>query len=811
MGTDDGVDLLLSGNSDEEKKLHFPIAKRIVERLGSLPLAIDQAAAYIRYQRLPLHRLGEFITTYELKRKKILSYTPNNFWEYGMMQIHNEEEQNKAINAFTTWEMSLEQLRDGNIWREEMTHVLTLSAFFNPAKVEAWLFGYYLEAVGEKVKWLCVFSANEDSEEENEEETNSGSNDEWNGEIDQELKDEDDEILDEHQRSKLEGTDQVNSTSDEDDDIGVSTVATDNKMKLWRRRSRYRWDGDQFWDTISKYHALSLVQSIGKDTDAAFFSLHPLIRDWLQLRETKISRQRFVRESLEIVAVNAEAVMAAAASDGCDYSVDIDISLLAHTGICRKNDERFVSTRYQLGNDLENCHVASSLARYYRYFDDRKISEQLLIRIQNTQMRMLGLENDSTLADIDNIPALREDQGKHTEADHLSCHETSAWQREPMRNEDLELLTTMCNLAYTLYAQEKYDETYRIHSKALKLNEKMLEKTYMHTLHGVNDRTLKMKYQGILDEAEKTHFQILQLRQKMFDREHSDLLYSRNSFAVPYDNDAIKIYRQALLYTFVALGKRHPTTLMVMNDLAVSLDSEDEFEEAEEIHHQTLRLRAEVLGTKHPDTLKSMDRLTELRSRQANQEAENMHRQALHFDEKVLGNTHVDTLTSMHNLALILHDQGKSEEASKWFYETLYLRQQVLGEKHPSTLGSMHNLALVLPQPEAEEMLRETIRLSEEVLGERHPYTLLSLHNLALERPDDEAEDMLRQLVQKEEEVLGKQHPQTLLSLEDLAHCVWRQDRHAEVEVIDREVLRRKDHYDVTSNIRWAKSRSWYH
>jgi hypothetical protein len=43
-------------------------------------------------------------------------------------------------------------------------------------------------------------------------------------------------------------------------------------------------------------------------------------------------------------------------------------------------------------------------------------------------------------------------------------------------------------------------------------------------------------------------------------------------------------------------------------------------------------------------------------------EAEGMHRQTLDLMEKVLGREHLSTLTSMNNLAVVLDGQGKSLE-----------------------------------------------------------------------------------------------------------------------------------------------------
>jgi tetratricopeptide (TPR) repeat protein len=77
-------------------------------------------------------------------------------------------------------------------------------------------------------------------------------------------------------------------------------------------------------------------------------------------------------------------------------------------------------------------------------------------------------------------------------------------------------------------------------------------------------------------------------------------------------------------------------------------------------------------------------------------EAETMHRQTLAMKEKVLGKEHPDTLTTMNNLALVLNKQGKYEEAETMYRQTLAMKEKALGKEHPSTLLSVYCLAQAL-------------------------------------------------------------------------------------------------------------------
>ena len=235
------------------------------------------------------------------------------------------------------------------------------------------------------------------------------------------------------------------------------------------------------------------------------------------------------------------------------------------------------------------------------------------------------------------------------------------------------------------------------------------------------------------------------------------------------------------------LGVEHPNTLTSMNNLALVLNRQGKYEEAEEIHRQTLALRETVLGKEHPNTLGSMNNLALVLNRQGKyEEAEEIHRQTLALKETVLGKEHPDTLTSMNNLALVLNRQGKYEEAEEIYRQTLVLMETVLGKEHPDTLGSMNNLANVLDSQgkyeEAEEMHRQELALCETVLGKEHPDTLTSMNNLALVLDNqgkyEEAEEMHRQTLALCETVLGKEHPDTLTSMNHLANIVGRRASH---------------------------------
>jgi tetratricopeptide (TPR) repeat protein len=237
-------------------------------------------------------------------------------------------------------------------------------------------------------------------------------------------------------------------------------------------------------------------------------------------------------------------------------------------------------------------------------------------------------------------------------------------------------------------------------------------------------------------------------------------------------------------------------------DVAESHSILGKYQEAEQMHRQTLELKKKVLGKEHPYIFNSMYNLAiALKDQGKYEEAEQTHRRALEGYKKVLGKEHPGTLDSMDNLAVVLRRQGKYEEAEQVHRQTLELREKVLSKEHPNTLNSMNNFASVLDSQgkyeEAEQMHRRALEGYKKVLGKEHPNTLSGMNNLALvlgrQGKYEEAEQMHRQVLEGYKKVLGKEHSDTLISMNNLSIARRSTRRRSEFAL----VLKDEDRHEV--------------
>jgi predicted RNA binding protein with dsRBD fold (UPF0201 family) len=172
----------------------------------------------------------------------------------------------------------------------------------------------------------------------------------------------------------------------------------------------------------------------------------------------------------------------------------------------------------------------------------------------------------------------------------------------------------------------------------------------------------------------------------------ADYDYQRGVFP-----SACELQEQVLAGRREVLGERHPDTLRAMGNLAETLRGQGELDAARELQEQVLAGRREVLDERHPDTLTAMGNLAEtLRGQGDLDAARELQDQVLAGLREVLDERHPDTLRAMDNLAETLRGQGELDVPRELQEQVLAGLREVLGERHPDTLTAMNNLAETL-------------------------------------------------------------------------------------------------------------------
>jgi tetratricopeptide (TPR) repeat protein len=413
-------------------------------------------------------------------------------------------------------------------------------------------------------------------------------------------------------------------------------------------------------------------------------------------------------------------------------------------------------------------------------------AELLWRRALEARERVLGAEHPSTLMSANNLALLLESKGEYAGAERLYRHALEACDRVLGDAEHPDTLTLVNNLAGLLERKGEYAEAEPLWRRALKARERVLGAEHPDTLTLVNNLAGLLERKGEYAEAESLYRRALEVRERVLGAEHPDTLTLVNNLAFLLKSkgeyaEAERLWRRALEVRERVLGADHPNTLTSVNNLALSLAIKGEYAEAEPLYRRALRAWERVLGAEHPNTLTSVNDLALLLMNKGQYaEAEPLHRRALGAWERVLGAEHPNTLTSVNNLAGLLASKGEYAEAERLWRRALEVRERVLGAEHPDTLTLVNNLAVLLKKKgeyaDAEPLYRRALEATERVLGAEHPDTLGSVNNLAmlLESKGDyaDAEPLYRRALEGLEKSLGPSHPNTKTIRENHARCV---------------------------------------
>lgn len=263
-------------------------------------------------------------------------------------------------------------------------------------------------------------------------------------------------------------------------------------------------------------------------------------------------------------------------------------------------------------------------------------------------------------------------------------------------------------------------------------------------------------------------------------------------------NEAEMFCREVMEFRTAVLGTEHPDTLKSIGKLALVYHAQSLFSEAKALGLRAMEGQKRILGEEDPETLSTMSHLAMTYSDLSQwKEAEELELQTMKLRKRVLGIEHPDTLVGMSNLVYLYNCQGWWEQAENLGKQAITARKKVLGVEHPDTLLSIGNLAHTYNNQgryqEAEELLVQVMNIRIKVLGKDHPHTLSGMSNLAVSYHNqsrwDEAEAMQSQVVAARKAILGPEHFSTLTSMAHLSLTYHSQGRRQEAEDLGLQVM----------------------
>jgi len=625
MTSDEGVLLLLRGHAEQDIERHKEGWSKVVRRLGGLALALDQTAAYLRYKKISIEAWKDFLTTYEAHRNWVHQNMPRDFWEFTRTQAQGLEEQNMAISAFTTWEMLLQEVESTNRQRKTyVDHFLTLSAYFEPTHIGESIFRRRWESGYQPPEWMNIFT------------TTTAAADRTVSP---------DDGLSNSNALRIGNLENVVS------DNALSNGKTGQLNQLSQQGRK--WDHIRFLDLIRQlHHELSLLHGIMNiESESSSFSLHPLIRDWVQVRETEEQRQSYTSEAIGFIyssvtaCINAsipaelKSLVVAHLDAGIDAPIPAEQQRLvvANLDACIWNDNKFTRQEYRLGHHVSSCYLVRSFSTFYISSGCRAAAQGLLSAIVETEKQALGKEHPLTLMSMENLAGLYTNQARWMEAEELQAEVIATKSKTSGSNQSDKLQSTM-----------------------------RLVDIYMD--------------QKRWKDAEKLALQVIEERKKILPKEQLNMTYDMKRLARLYMlqsnwKDATEQLSSIAEMEKNALGAEHSHTLSTMMELASVYVFQGKRKEAEELEARVKEIRKKRLGVRHADSLQSVMTFPSVLAGMEKEKAEELFEQMREAAKRVPEPKLSDT--EKIGTSLTANRSGFMNEAKELLAQELVLKESV--------------------------------------------------------------------------------------------------------------------------------------
>jgi serine/threonine protein kinase len=308
---------------------------------------------------------------------------------------------------------------------------------------------------------------------------------------------------------------------------------------------------------------------------------------------------------------------------------------------------------------LVEADICWTLGMTYRELGDHRASIPYLERSYQLRRERFGEHKSPTPYTKNYLALAYLNTGRHKEAERL----LDELIEDPVTVKP----SRKCNLAGVYKEQGRYEEAERLFVEGLAASKDWDHQAYLPNLAEV------YLYQGQYEKVER----LLKEMDERQDREgilnpgivvSSKYILGRLYTILGRYDESDEQFKKGIEYGNHELpGKDHPSTLRNVNGLAVLRTKQKKYEEAERLFHEALEARKLKLGDDHPHTLETKNDLAVLYKEQAKyQEAEKLLLEAVEGRRLKLGDKHPHTVESLKNLIELYEVWNKPEMAEQW-------------------------------------------------------------------------------------------------------------------------------------------------
>lgn len=425
---------------------------------------------------------------------------------------------------------------------------------------------------------------------------------------------------------------------------------------------------------------------------------------------------------------------------------------------------------------LAVTHSLSNLANLYTLQGKHELAEPLYRRVIGIREQILGPEHPDIRQPLTGLAILYKNQGKYAQAEPLYERAISIMV-QACGPEHPQIVRLLYNLGRLYQEQGKYAQAEPLFLRSLSIEEQAWGPEHPDVGHPLIGLAILYLEQGKDEQAEPLLLRALSLWEGALGPEHLLVAYPLHNLALLLQRQekyeqAEALSQRALHITEQALGAHHLQLAHPLTGLADLYAAQRKYEQAEALYRRALHITEQALGQEHPDLALALNGLANIfRERGKDADAESLYQRVLVIRKQHLGQHHPDTAQTLHDLSILRQKQGNPDEAISLADHALKIRVQSLGGAHPKTVATR---TLYTQLVQAQKCTREG-KVSEERTKEQLNHFNTECHRANVSLSLNEVVDPLQEFLS----VCCELHPLACCRVSDLwqAYEQWITER----------------------------------
>jgi tetratricopeptide (TPR) repeat protein len=316
----------------------------------------------------------------------------------------------------------------------------------------------------------------------------------------------------------------------------------------------------------------------------------------------------------------------------------------------------------------KHSDVADALNRIATLYSNQNKYEEAKLYFQRALRIREQVPDSKFAASLNSLANLYARQGKYEEAEPLLQRALQIWEEElgPMH---IQTSYPIYNLAFLYFNQGKYTQAEPLFQRALYINEQALGPEHHNVSIPLNGMAELYREQGKYEEAERLYQRVLHISEQTLAPDHHFLAEVLHGMAILYLEQSRYENAEPLLWRALqmrerTLGPDHPQIAESLTGLGRLSFEQGKYEQAEPLLQRALQIGEQTFNPEHPliaDTLYHLARFHQLQKHTT--EALSLYQQALTIREKALGPQHPKTNATRTAYTNLLRELGREEEA----------------------------------------------------------------------------------------------------------------------------------------------------